>query len=36
MSEVEVACPHWAPGQITMRKGCTACAADLNQQKEGS
>lgn len=23
-----VACPHWAPGRITFRNGCTACAAD--------
>ncbi|WP_336698205.1 hypothetical protein [Curtobacterium sp. USHLN213] len=23
-----IACPHWEPGQITMRKGCTACAAN--------
>ena len=23
-----VACPHWSPGRITMRTGCTACAAD--------
>ncbi|PYY63635.1 hypothetical protein DEJ30_12030 [Curtobacterium sp. MCPF17_003] len=23
-----VACPHWEPGQITMRNGCTACRAD--------
>jgi hypothetical protein len=22
-----IACPHWEPGRITMRKGCTACAA---------
>jgi hypothetical protein len=22
-----IACPHWEPGKITMRKGCTACAA---------
>ena len=20
-------CPHWSPGKVTMRKGCTACAA---------
>ncbi|MCK8477213.1 hypothetical protein [Microbacterium aurugineum] len=23
-----VACPHWAEGKITMRKGCTACDAE--------
>lgn len=23
-----VECPHWAPGKITFRNGCTACAAD--------
>lgn len=22
-----IECPHWSPGKITMRKGCTACAA---------
>lgn len=26
--ERTVACPHWEPGTITMRKGCTACAAN--------
>lgn len=20
-------CPHWAPGSVTFRKGCTACEA---------
>lgn len=23
-----IACPHWSPGTITMRRGCTACAAN--------
>lgn len=23
-----VECPHWAPGRITLRSGCTACAAE--------
>jgi hypothetical protein len=23
-----VECPHWEPGRITRRKGCTACAAE--------
>lgn len=27
-SELTVACPHWSPGRITMRKGCTSCEAD--------
>jgi len=27
-TEHPVACPHWEPGRITMRKGCTACAAE--------
>lgn len=26
--EWKVACPHWEPGRITMRRGCTACAAE--------
>lgn len=27
-----VACPHWAPGKITFRNGCTACAADAKRE----
>ncbi len=23
-----IECPHWAPGTITLRRGCTACAAE--------
>jgi len=23
-----IECRHWEPGSITMRRGCTACAAD--------
>jgi hypothetical protein len=23
-----LACPHWAPGRITYRRGCTACEAN--------
>lgn len=22
-----IECPHWSPGRITIRKGCTACEA---------
>ena len=22
-----IECPHWAPGLVIMRKGCTACEA---------
>jgi hypothetical protein len=29
-----VECPHWSPGTITLRPGCTACAA--TNQTEGS
>jgi hypothetical protein len=25
--EAEVHCPHWSPGHLTPRKGCTACEA---------
>jgi len=32
----QVACPHWEPGRITMRRGCTACEAEtLNHEKGG-
>lgn len=24
-------CPHWEPGRITKRKGCTSCAAEADQ-----
>lgn len=23
-----IECPHWEPGSVTLRKGCTACASD--------
>lgn len=23
-----IECPHWSPGRITMRRGCTACEAE--------
>lgn len=26
--ESQIECPHWEPGRITLRKGCTACAAE--------
>lgn len=29
-----VACPHWSPGRITMRTGCTACAAAEPDERE--
>lgn len=25
--EPQIECPHWSPGRITLRKGCTACEA---------
>lgn len=27
-----IECPHWAPGKITFRNGCTGCAADVGQE----
>ena len=26
-----IECPHWEPGRLTKRKGCTACAAEAHE-----
>ena len=26
-----IECPHWSPGQITLRRGCTACEAERTE-----
>lgn len=31
----DVACPHWSPGRITMRTGCTACEAERREVRYG-
>jgi hypothetical protein len=30
-AEPLIECPHWSPGKITLRRGCTACAAVTEQ-----
>ena len=33
MSETRtIECPHWEPGSITLRKGCTACADEQRRR----
>lgn len=27
----QIECPHWSPGHITLRKGCTSCEAERKQ-----
>lgn len=27
ITAAQVECPHWEPGRVTLRNGCTACAA---------
>jgi hypothetical protein len=34
VQEPQIECPHWSPGRITIRKSCTACAAESEPQGE--
>lgn len=28
-----IQCPHWEPGKLTLRRGCTACAAQREREE---
>ncbi len=30
-----VECPHWVPGSLTLRRGCTACASETGGSEQG-
>lgn len=32
-TETLIECPHWSPGKITLRRGCTACDAERERER---
>lgn len=32
-TETWIECPHWTPGRITLRRGCTACDAERERER---